>query len=256
MCGVPRSLYIASHAHPRSEEFSRTGAQKAFDRIHLRILEARPASRWERSNAPDRPNAFCVKGGQKEKKVLLFSNHLLLSSLFDILGLSRAGERMHWWPESCGLPQLGLPADLLGSVSMFLFVVVLPICLLWEVAAPSGWLGYGKFGPNKSTSGLFRVSPRLGWFLLELPCSTLFLFVQLVGFSGETLRSPLVLMFLVHYTYRGFIFPVSWWGKRPIVSACLFLFVLDCGARMGYWNSRDPFFLPRVFVVVFPDCLY
>ncbi len=72
-------------------------------------------------------------------------------------------------------------------------------------AAPIMQSPYGRFGSNRFG---ITLDPRIGWFLMELPATLTFLWFY---FSGprwdETV--PLIFMgvWLIHYTYRGFIFP-------------------------------------------------
>jgi 3-oxo-5-alpha-steroid 4-dehydrogenase 1 len=64
---------------------------------------------------------------------------------------------------------------------------------------------YGRFAHEKAGVSL---DPRLGWFLMELPASVVFLFFY---FQGENALAPFPLFVLfvwvVHYANRGFIMP-------------------------------------------------
>lgn len=64
---------------------------------------------------------------------------------------------------------------------------------------------YGRFASDRW--GL-NLSPRLGWFLMELPATLSFVFFF---FRGENRFEPVPLFFLVvwliHYGNRGFVFP-------------------------------------------------
>ena len=65
---------------------------------------------------------------------------------------------------------------------------------------------YGRFASEKL--GL-NLSPRLGWFLMELPATISFVFFY---FQGENRMEAVPLFFLsiwlIHYGNRGFIFPL------------------------------------------------
>ncbi len=65
---------------------------------------------------------------------------------------------------------------------------------------------YGRFA---SDSYGFSLSPRLGWFLMELPATLSFIFFY---FQGENRFEAVPLFFLaiwmIHYGNRGFIFPL------------------------------------------------
>jgi len=81
-------------------------------------------------------------------------------------------------------------------------------CLLAEVISPTA---YGRFGNDAS----FAVSPRLGWFLMELPCTVVFGYLfwyraYLLGLRKLS-RSSLVLgcIFSLHYAYRGWYYPYN-----------------------------------------------
>lgn len=65
---------------------------------------------------------------------------------------------------------------------------------------------YGRFA---SDSFGFSLSPRMGWFLMELPATISFIFFY---FQGENRFEAVPLFFLaiwcIHYGNRGFIFPL------------------------------------------------
>jgi 3-oxo-5-alpha-steroid 4-dehydrogenase 1 len=65
---------------------------------------------------------------------------------------------------------------------------------------------YGKLGSERKGINL---SPRLGWFLMELPATLSFLWFYLHGQNAGQLV-PLIFLgvWLVHYGNRGFIFPL------------------------------------------------
>ncbi|MEP5566345.1 MAG: methyltransferase [Halioglobus sp.] len=65
---------------------------------------------------------------------------------------------------------------------------------------------YGKLGSERSGINL---SPRLGWFLMELPATLSFLWFYLHGQNaGEWVPMIFLGVWLVHYGNRGFIFPL------------------------------------------------
>jgi 3-oxo-5-alpha-steroid 4-dehydrogenase 1 len=78
-------------------------------------------------------------------------------------------------------------------------MVVLTVISLLFMKAP-----YGRFG-----SGKLGVSPRLGWFLMELPAMLSFWFFYLQGpHRAETTPMVLAGLWTLHYTNRGFVFPL------------------------------------------------
>ena len=64
---------------------------------------------------------------------------------------------------------------------------------------------YGKLGSERRGVNL---SPRLGWFLMELPATLSFLWFYLHGRNaGELVPMIFLGIWLVHYGNRGFVFP-------------------------------------------------
>jgi 3-oxo-5-alpha-steroid 4-dehydrogenase 1 len=64
---------------------------------------------------------------------------------------------------------------------------------------------YGKLGSERRGVNL---SPRLGWFLMELPATLSFLWFYLHGRNaGELVPMIFLGVWLVHYGNRGFVFP-------------------------------------------------
>jgi 3-oxo-5-alpha-steroid 4-dehydrogenase 1 len=70
---------------------------------------------------------------------------------------------------------------------------------LYFIKAP-----YGRFG-----EGSRGVNARLGWFLMEIPATVVFWIAYLAGPNRAEL-TPMVLatIWMIHYTNRGFIFPL------------------------------------------------
>lgn len=89
--------------------------------------------------------------------------------------------------------------NFLCSIAALLVIV----CLIAETTESTQ---YGRFGEN-ATIG---ISPRIGWWLMELPCSTVFIYqFWIVGGPSQKDLVPRILasIFTVHYIYRGWIFP-------------------------------------------------
>lgn len=90
-----------------------------------------------------------------------------------------------------------------------IYDTVLVAAFLFVVAAAAGSIfvpaPYGRFTSRK---GGFSLNPRLGWFLMELPATLSFLFFF---FRGPNWRQPVPFLFcliwLLHYSNRGFLFP-------------------------------------------------
>lgn len=69
---------------------------------------------------------------------------------------------------------------------------------------------YGKFG---SASGLltYGLHPKLGWWIMELPCSMVFaysFFVKGGAQSSNTAPKFFAFVFMCHYLYRGWLYPI------------------------------------------------
>ena len=77
------------------------------------------------------------------------------------------------------------------------------VCFIAETTESTA---YGRFGDN-SKIGL---DPRIGWWLMELPCSTVFVYqFWIIGGPQQTNLVPRILgaIFTMHYLYRGWLFP-------------------------------------------------
>lgn len=82
-------------------------------------------------------------------------------------------------------------------------IVLIVICGLAEI---SGSTPYGRFGGSTS----FGLDPRIGWWLMELPCTVsfcYFFFVKSGPQANNIVPRLLAALFLMHYSYRGWIFP-------------------------------------------------
>ena len=65
---------------------------------------------------------------------------------------------------------------------------------------------YGRFGDSKKYG--LSVSPRLGWFLMELPATLVFIYFFFQGQNAfEIVPLLFLLIWLMHYANRGFIQP-------------------------------------------------
>jgi 3-oxo-5-alpha-steroid 4-dehydrogenase 1 len=80
------------------------------------------------------------------------------------------------------------------------FVAIVAVAA-WFVASPYGRFSSGRFG--------LRLNPRLGWFLMELPATVVFLWAFLGGPRRfEPVPLLLAAIFVLHYANRGFAFPL------------------------------------------------
>ena len=87
---------------------------------------------------------------------------------------------------------------------------------------------YGRIGSGSNGTSL---SPRMGWFLMELPATLSFLWFYVHG-KNATQLVPLIFLgvWLVHYGNRGFIFPLLMrvakgargsFGLPVVIAGCL-----------------------------------
>jgi len=64
---------------------------------------------------------------------------------------------------------------------------------------------YGRFGDNRVG---IKMSPRMGWFLMEFPATITFIIVYInSGRPGHPVSIVFLIIWLIHYGYRGFLFP-------------------------------------------------
>lgn len=98
--------------------------------------------------------------------------------------------------------------DFLLSPDTYQWVLIIGFVyvLLIFIGSFFGKAPYGRFG---NESGGFNLSPRVGWFLMELPATLSFVFFY---FQGKNSLEIVPLFFLgvwlMHYANRGFIFPM------------------------------------------------
>lgn len=136
----------------------------------------------------------------------------------------------------------------------YAYVVFVMVASLF-VKAP-----YGRFSSDQYGFGL---TPRLGWFLMELPATLSFLYFY---FQGRNCWEPVPLVFLavwlIHYGNRGFIFPflmrvaknakgsfsitiiLSGWATTVIHGYLNATFISDLGQHF----TRDWFTSPQFIV--------
>eukprot|EP00933_Yihiella_yeosuensis_P048264 TRINITY_DN44365_c0_g1_i1.p1 TRINITY_DN44365_c0_g1~~TRINITY_DN44365_c0_g1_i1.p1 ORF type:complete len:312 (+),score=31.54 TRINITY_DN44365_c0_g1_i1:51-938(+) len=115
--------------------------------------------------------------------------------------------------------------------------LIVLVCGLSEVSSSTA---YGKFG----TSAVFTVSPRIGWWLMELPVtlSFLFFFFWKPGPNRNRLVPRMCASIMcMHYTYRGWIYPYmirvhpgaqSNFSLVPAIGGCMVTIT------HGYLNAR------------------
>lgn len=117
-----------------------------------------------------------------------------------------------------------LSSDLGFRRACCLAVVLAVVCSIAEhvQAVP-----YGKFGSAGRIS--VSIDSRFGWWLMELPCSALFVYLFFVT-GGRQARDPVprffAFVFCCHYLYRGWLFPAL--IRQPSNNFDLFI-------AMGSW---------------------
>lgn len=78
------------------------------------------------------------------------------------------------------------------------------LAVLIAVAARYVDSPYGRFA---SDAYGFNLGPRLGWFLMEVPATLSFIFFFVMGADQGLVPLIFLVMWLIHYANRGFIFP-------------------------------------------------
>jgi hypothetical protein len=113
---------------------------------------------------------------------------------------------------------------------------VLTFAALFFVTAPYGRFTRGGWGP--------RLSTRWGWVLMESP--SLIAFVVCFALGRER-SNPVALVFLVlwviHYGNRSFIYPFRVRSSRPSITASVVLMGVCFNVGNGYLNARYLFTL-------------
>jgi len=113
--------------------------------------------------------------------------------------------------------------------------VLIVFCFIAEMTSPTQ---YGRFGGSTSVS----LDPRIGWWLMELPCSVCFVYFYFFrpgSLKGTKMSSFLAFVFCCHYAYRGWLWPsmirVSGPSNFAIFTAFGSWMVTICH---GYLNAR------------------
>jgi len=129
----------------------------------------------------------------------------------------------------------------------FIYVVIIVIGGL-VMPAP-----YGRFASDKMG---FSVSPRWGWFLMELPATISFIYFYFQGQHRFELMPMLFLgVWLMHYGNRGFIFPLLMRVAKGATSSFGILVVVAgwfVTAMHGYLNAV---FISHLSTHLTPDWL-
>lgn len=114
---------------------------------------------------------------------------------------AKAAKKSEWWESF-----VFMNASDSKSFNFWVSVaaILVAICSCAEMTSPTQ---YGKFGGDAVSIG---ISPQIGWWIMELPCSMMFLyqfFVRGGPQSQETVPRLMALIFCIHYSYRGWVFP-------------------------------------------------
>jgi len=87
-----------------------------------------------------------------------------------------------------------------------LSILIMITCFIAENISPTA---YGRFGKDNAT---FSVSPRVGWWLMEIPVTVMMLYFFFIkGGSQSGNFVPRIMAFVVcgHYAYRGWYYPYN-----------------------------------------------
>jgi hypothetical protein len=101
-----------------------------------------------------------------------------------------------------------LPPVFAALLAAWAVVAVVAFLALMRIPAPYGRFERPGWGPE--------VSPRLGWFLMESP--SVFIFAGILVASGPVglVLAAFGALWLAHYVYRGFIYPLLLRSTRRI----------------------------------------
>jgi 3-oxo-5-alpha-steroid 4-dehydrogenase 1 len=98
---------------------------------------------------------------------------------------------------------------------------------------------YGRFASDKMGINL---NPKLGWWLMEIPATAVFVWFFLQGPRAfEAMPLLLGLVWLIHYGNRGWFFPLSIRvvpGKKSSFSVTVMAMGMFVTAIHGYLNAR------------------
>jgi 3-oxo-5-alpha-steroid 4-dehydrogenase 1 len=97
-------------------------------------------------------------------------------------------------------------SDYFNRVCTFAAIMMI-ISAFAEISASTP---YGRFGNPGEGILTFPIDSRVGWFIMELPCSLVFIY-QFFIVGGKQSSKPVprffAFLFCCHYLYRGWIFP-------------------------------------------------
>lgn len=115
-------------------------------------------------------------------------------------------------------------------VVWFALAAVTFLALLF-VPAPYGRFTRRGWGP--------RLSPRLGWILMEFPAAAGFFFLYLSGQNRSQLPSVTLLFFwMIHYLHRSLVYPFLLRGDRQQFTLTTVLLGALFNAGNAYLNAR------------------
>lgn len=140
----------------------------------------------------------------------------------------------------------------------FTIVGIAMFFLLFFVTAPYGQHIRDKWGPN--------INNKLGWFIMEVPTVIIYLVFYLIGDRKTDFISILfLLIWMVHYGQRTFIFPLLIRAKQPMPITIISFGLMFNGintylqARWLYTLSHpyplswviSPFFITGIIIFIF-----
>ena len=105
----------------------------------------------------------------------------------------------------------------------------------------AGFFAQSSYGRFSSAKLRFNLSPRFGWWLMEIPASVVFAAAYLAGPArGEPTALVLAGIWVLHYANRGWFFPLAIRqvpGKRSTFNVSVVLMGMLVTAMHGYLNG-------------------
>ncbi len=116
-------------------------------------------------------------------------------------------------------------------VIAWMALAVVTFIALFFVTAPYGRFTRGGWGP--------RMNARLGWILMESPSLITLVVLFAIGDQrGNPVAIVFLLMWIVHYVNRSFVYPFRLRSSRPSMTVSVIILGVVFNVGNGYLNGR------------------